>query len=130
MERRVPCRDRPRLLVVDDEPSVRSLLRRMLRKEFEIEEAGGGREALERLAGGERFDAILCDLLMPRMTGMDLFEQLAATDLEQARRMVFLTGGAFTPRARVFLETVPNPRLEKPMRREELREVLDEMLRR
>jgi len=120
---------RPRLLVVDDEPAVRSLLCRMLRKEFEIEEASGGREALERLAAGERFDAILCDLLMPRMTGMDLFERLATTDREHARRMVFLTGGAFTPRARVFLETVPNPRLEKPMRREDLRAVLDEMLR-
>jgi len=121
---------RARLLVVDDEPAVRSLLRRLLRKDFEIEEASGGLEALQRIRDGERFDAILCDLLMPRMTGMDLYEQLAGSDRELARRMIFLTGGAFTPRARAFLAQVPNPRLEKPMRRDDLRSVLDALLRR
>lgn len=121
---------RPRVLVVDDEPAVRSLLRRMLRKDFDVDEAAGGREALERLDAGGRYDAILCDLLMPRMTGMDLYERLVDRHPEHARRMIFLTGGAFTPRARAFLESVASPRLEKPMRREQLRAALDAMLAR
>jgi CheY-like chemotaxis protein len=57
---------------------------------------------------------ILCDLMMPDMTGMDLHAELARKLPEQATRMIFLTGGAFTPRAREFLDEVPNQRLEKP----------------
>lgn len=73
-----------------------------------------GREALDRIAAGERFDVILSDLMMPDVTGMDLYDQLSISTPDQATRMVFLTGGAFTDRAREFLERVPNPRGEKP----------------
>lgn len=130
-ERSAPPSSEPprrRILVVDDEPAVRSLLRRMLRKDFDVEEASGGREALDRLVSGEHFDAVLCDLLMPHMTGMDLYQRLARSDPRHARCMIFLTGGAFTPRARAFLEQVENPRLEKPMRREEVLAALGSML--
>jgi CheY-like chemotaxis protein len=67
------------------------------------------------LVAGERFDVILSDLMMPQMTGMDLFGELARRVPEAVPRVVFLTGGAFTPRARDFLEQVPNNRLEKPI---------------
>jgi CheY-like chemotaxis protein len=67
-----------------------------------------------RITQGERFDVILCDLMMPQMTGMDLHARLESQLPEQAAQMVFLSGGAFTARARAFLEEVPNQRLEKP----------------
>ncbi|MBI4955125.1 MAG: response regulator [Myxococcales bacterium] len=70
--------------------------------------------ALARIAHGERFDAIVCDLMMPDMTGMDLHERLRAVAPDQVRVMLFLTGGAFTPRARAFLSSVDNATLEKP----------------
>ncbi len=56
----------------------------------------------------------LCDLLMPEMSGVELFQHLEAEAPDQCERVVFLTGGAFTPRAQEFLSRVPNARLEKP----------------
>ena len=69
---------------------------------------------MARIASGERFDAILSDLMMPEVTGMEVHDELSRTAPDQARRMIFLTGGAFTERAREFLDGVPNPRIEKP----------------
>ena len=79
------------------------------------------------LVAGERFDVILCDLMMPVMTGMDLAEELARILPEQASRVVFITGGAFTARAREFLERTPHHRLEKPLDMGRLHAVVDEV---
>ena len=106
-----------RLLVIDDEPMILGALRRSLSAEYNVTCVGDGRKALERLRGGERpYELILCDLMMPEMTGMDLFAELEKVAPEQASRMVFVSGGAFTPRAREFLERIPNARVEKPNR--------------
>jgi hypothetical protein len=51
---------------------------------------------------------------MPEMTGMDLHRELLLLAPDQAQRMIFLTGGAFTESGREFLDRVPNPRVEKP----------------
>jgi hypothetical protein len=51
---------------------------------------------------------------MPEVTGMEIHDELSRRVPDQANRMVFLTGGAFTAGAREFLDTVPNPRIEKP----------------
>jgi CheY-like chemotaxis protein len=71
-----------------------------------------GPAALAHLQAGARFDVILCDMTMPGMSGMALHERLLAMAPDQAARMVFLSGGALTPAARVFLER--HPVLEKP----------------
>jgi CheY-like chemotaxis protein len=101
-----------RILVVDDEPLVGRLVERALAREHRVVVLTSGRAALELIVAGERFDLVLCDLMMPEMTGMDLHEQVKALAEDQAERMVFLTGGAFTRRAREFLED--RPCLEKP----------------
>ncbi len=105
---------RGRILVVDDEPMVASAIRRMLAKEHEVIPVTSAREAKDRFRNGERFDLILCDLMMPEITGMELHAELARTAPDQAERMLFMTGGAFTPQARQFLDVVRNPRVEKP----------------
>ena len=69
---------------------------------------------LRLLEKREHFDLILCDLMMPAMTGMELHDHFVRLQSHHAARMSFLTGGVFTPRARAFLAEVSNPRLEKP----------------
>ena len=101
-----------RLLVVDDEPLVGRLVERALGQQHRVTVVTSGRAALDRIVAGERFDLVLCDLMMPEMTGMDLHERVERIDAAQASRMVFLTGGAFTGRANEFLER--QPYLEKP----------------
>ncbi|MBZ0271900.1 PAS domain S-box protein [bacterium] len=108
------CCRRARVCVIDDEPSICVLLRRALAEEHEVVTANEAGEALARIRGGEVFDVILCDLLMPQMTGMEFHDELRRLDPLQAARIVFLTGGAFTPAARSFLEAMPHPHIEKP----------------
>lgn len=101
-----------RVLVIDDEPMVGRMVERALGRAHEVTTAPSGKAALEQLQRGTRFDVILCDLMMPSMSGMDVYERVRALAPEQAERMVFLSGGAFTARARDFLEH--HPSLEKP----------------
>ncbi|KFE63060.1 hypothetical protein DB31_3119 [Hyalangium minutum] len=122
---------RGRLLVVDDDPLVSSALRRTLSREHDVDVEESARQALERLTSseGSSYDVILCDLMMPEMTGMELHAQLLAASPERARRMVFITGGAYTPAAKEFLETVRNPRVEKPFDSERLRALVREWVK-
>ena len=106
---------RARVLVVDDEPRVADILRATL-ADHDVTVAFGGREALD-VARKRVFDVILCDLMMPDLTGIDLFEALRKDGAGLERRIAFMTGGAFTPRAREFVATVPNAVLEKPFDR-------------
>lgn len=105
---------RGRVLVVDDEPMIGRIAARALGDRHDVECYTEGRAALDAIAAGARFDVILCDLMMPQMTGMDFHDALALEHPELARRIVFLTGGAFTPEARAFLDEVANVYLEKP----------------
>ncbi|HEY4394913.1 MAG TPA: ATP-binding protein [Polyangia bacterium] len=118
-----------KLLVIDDEPMILGALRRSLSAEYNVTCVGDGRKALDRLRAGERYELILCDLMMPEMTGMDLFAELEKLAPEQAARMVFVSGGAFTPRAREFLERIPNARVEKPIDLQNLRLLLRNLAR-
>jgi len=89
-------------------------VRRVLSNDHEVTALVSARDALAKVLAGERFDVVLCDLMMPDMTGMELHAELARHAPQQAERMIFLTGGAFTPAARAFLDDTPNPRVEKP----------------
>jgi CheY-like chemotaxis protein len=116
-------------LIVDDEAAVTRAVKRLLGREHDVSVAHNAASALEAFSAGQRFDVVLCDLMMPESTGMDLFAALARIDAEQARRVVFLTGGAFTPKAREFLRAVPNPSLEKPFDPNSLRSTVSALIR-
>ncbi|GAC1346614.1 MAG: hypothetical protein NVSMB23_24500 [Myxococcales bacterium] len=105
---------RGRVLVVDDDLLVAESIRRVLVGEHDVTLLADGATALSHLSSVARYDVILCDLMMPRMTGMELHERLAAVGSPQVENFVFMTGGAFTTAARRFLEQIPNERLEKP----------------
>jgi signal transduction histidine kinase len=105
---------RARVLVVDDEVAIGRVLERTLGRYHDVVTLTSGKEALARIASGERFDAIISDLMMPEVTGMEIYERLSRIAVDQAKRMIFITGGAFTEQTRAFLDSVPNPRIEKP----------------
>jgi PAS domain S-box-containing protein len=115
---------RGRVLVLDDEVLVCRAVARTLSREHEVVAVTEPGEALGRLQRGERFDLVLCDLMMPGLTGMECYEALRASRPELAQGMIFLTGGAFTPAARAFLERVSNLRVEKPFDAEALRQAV------
>ena len=120
---------RGRILVVDDEVMMGNAVRRVLSSEHDVLAVTSGGDALGRVAKGERFDVILCDLMMPDVSGMDLHAEIVRLAPEQSERMVFMTGGAFTSRAREFLDAVRNPRVEKPIDAGGLRALIHGMLR-
>jgi PAS domain S-box-containing protein len=124
-----PSARRGRVLVIDDEALMGGAIRRFLATEHDAEVVTSGQAALERLAVRPAFDVIICDLMMPVLTGMDLHARLMIEAPDLAARMVFVTGGAFTSRARAFLERVDNPRLEKPFDLHELRALVNARLR-
>ncbi len=105
---------RGQVLVVDDDAKVAAGVSRVLREEHDVVVATSGRAALEHLLSGQRVDVILCDLMMPEMTGMDFHEEVSRVAPMDAAKIVFLTGGAVTSSARAFLEATSNERLPKP----------------
>ncbi len=119
---------RGNILVVDDDALVCRAVQRSLAADHNVTALTDAREAHRRLLGGERFDLILCDLMMPDMTGMDLYAAIREAVPEQASRMIFVTGGAFTPRAIEFLDTVTNLRLDKPFDLRNLRALVRDLL--
>jgi PAS domain S-box-containing protein len=106
--------ERIRVLAIDDEPAVRRELQRTLSGDHAVTAVASAREALSLIRGGERYEAIFCDLMMPEMNGMDFFGVLRTQCPEQAARVIFLSGGAFTTRAAEFLRSVTNEAVEKP----------------
>jgi CheY-like chemotaxis protein len=116
------------ILVIDDEAQVGSAIERVLAPPHAVTRTVDAREALALLRGGRRFDVVLCDLMMPHVTGMDLFQEVMAFAPEQAARMVFMTGGAFTTRARRFLEDPRVHSLEKPFHAVTLVEAVERVL--
>jgi two-component system NtrC family sensor kinase len=105
---------RGRVLVIDDEPMLCHLVRDVLKKAHDVVTVTSGSAALEQVTTAGPFDVIFCDLMMPQMSGEEVHAELARRSPESAGRMIFLTGGAFTPRTAAFLESVPNLRIEKP----------------
>jgi len=105
------------------------VIERVLKPEHDLTAVGLASLALEKILAGERFDVILCDLMMPEMTGMALHAELIRLAPEQAGRMVFLSGGAFTSEAREFLDVCHRPRLEKPFSAQALRALVNALVR-
>jgi len=122
-------RRRGRVLVIDDEVIIATTLRRALNAEHDVTGVTDPHEAIRLIENGETFDTILCDLMMPDATGMDLYDALSRVSPEHVPRIVFITGGAFTPQARTFLDTVSNARLEKPVDLRALRKLVNDRIR-
>ncbi len=114
-----------RILLIDDEAAVGRALEALLAPESEVVAVQRAGDALARLSSGERFDVIVCDLMMPEISGIELYAHLAEVAPECRGRIIFMTGGAFTPDAREFLDRLDRPHLEKPFSEVELLRAID-----
>ena len=119
---------RGRILVVDDEPVIPDIIARMLGCDHEVVTAASGEEAQALLEKDRRFDLIYCDLMMPRISGMELHAWLAERDADLAEQVVFITGGAFTPGASSYLAKVRNLRVDKPFDTVAFKKLTDELI--
>jgi signal transduction histidine kinase/ActR/RegA family two-component response regulator len=115
---------RPRVLVVDDELTLLSSLRRALAREVEVVLASSAKEASALLEHDDRFDLVLCDIMMPDVNGIELFESASKAHPALRDRFVFMTGGNFGGSVQQYLETTDVPILEKPFDLRELRRLL------
>ena len=117
-----------RILVIDDEPALCAVIRRLLRHEHEVVGYTDASSALKLLQQDSAFDVVMCDIMMPHMSGIEFFAQLRNLDPELARRTLFMTGGAFTLPTRQFLASVSNPLLEKPFETAALHQIIAQVL--
>jgi PAS domain S-box-containing protein len=125
-----PAREmqRARVLIVDDEVMIGRAIHQALRNLHDVTWVGSALEAVAALRGGAVFDVILCDLLMPGMTGIELYEQLAAEHPAAAERMVFLSGGTFSPLLQEFVDRMPGRHIAKPFSADDLRQAVARQL--
>jgi CheY-like chemotaxis protein len=119
---------RGQLLIVDDEVVFSGSLRRLFSNEHDVSVANRGRDAVDLLRSGRRFDAILCDLLMPEVTGIEVYSELRQIAPDQAECMIFLTGGAFSESSQQFLDGISNRWFEKPCNLDQLRAAVREVV--
>jgi PAS domain S-box-containing protein len=118
----------PKVLVVDDEPMIRSLVNRLLSGRYRVTAVDGVRAALSALNQAADYDAILCDLMMPGESGMDFFGVLRRLYPDLLDRVAFITGGAVTPDTSKFLETSARPVLNKPFNSQTLASFVEQLV--
>jgi CheY-like chemotaxis protein len=115
------------VLVIDDEPGILRSLDRLIGREHDLETLEDAREALARVRAGQTWDLIFCDVMMPNLSGLELWEALQADFPALASRVVFLTGGAFSTAAAERLQTLPNLVLRKPFSAAALHAAIDQV---
>ncbi|MGC4090345.1 MAG: response regulator [Polyangiaceae bacterium] len=111
------------MLIVDDEIAVGSTLRLVLQGEHDVHVATSALDALQLMSQVE-FDAVVCDVAMPGMTGIELYDAVRQSQPGREARMIFMTGGTLIPQSQEFLSRLENPLLEKPFDTEALRSSL------
>jgi DNA-binding NtrC family response regulator len=125
----------PRVLVVDDESTIRIALRRFFtRMGWRVEEAANGESALAMLILDARQDEmpryalVVSDLRMPGINGIELYERLKATQPEILRRLIFSTGDIVSEEAATFVRSTDCVVLQKPFELAALRATIERVL--
>lgn len=106
---------KPRILIIDDEEKILSSFKRLLKTQFDVTTANGGKRGLDILSSDTNFDAIICDVMMPEVDGKDVYEFIKEKTPQLVDRLIFLTGGTFTQRTTKFVSQLTNPVLDKPV---------------
>ncbi len=111
---------RPRILVIDDEPRIAKAVARLLAANYETEHCVDAVVALERIDAGERFDAVVCDVLMIPLMGIGFHRELVERASPLASRVLFVTGGALSASDHIYLQDQGCELIRKPLRRDVL----------
>ena len=116
------------VLVVEDEAALASAVTDALRDAgYIVEHAADGEQALARI-DVRAFDAVICDLKMPRLDGKAFYRSLAAMSPGLAKRVIFVTGDAAATDAEEFIEETGCRWLGKPFRLADLLRAVREVL--
>lgn len=116
--------------MVDDEPVIGSVIRRILSGLHEVTVVEHGKDALSAIEAGADFDVVLCDVVMPDLNGPQLYEELCERHPRYLDRFVFMTGGALHEASRTFLASLSTPVLTKPFELGPLRELVRRLVAR
>jgi CheY-like chemotaxis protein len=114
-----------RVLVIDDDPKLLLAFECALEARFDVVTACGGAAGIALLERDTRFDAVICDLMMPGLDGPTVYEKVRAIAPALADRFVFTSGGAYTARARRFLKRLHAQVLLKPVEAPQLTAAID-----
>ncbi len=109
-----PVQARGKVLIIDDEASLLEVMKRTLSAEHEICMLQSAGEAVKRIGGGERFDAILCDMWMPWMSGLEFLRKLQDIDPAQAKKLILISGDSFTTLESAVMRESASGCLSKP----------------
>lgn len=124
----LPPERRGLVLVIDDEPAITLAVQRILGREHDVTAVPSAEAAIELIEAGHRYDVILCDVMMPGMPGTELYVHLEERVPDQAARMLWLTGGAFTPETRGLLAKMAERVIEKPFEPNALRKLVSGLM--
>jgi CheY-like chemotaxis protein len=116
---------RPRVLLVEDEPGLRRALVRVLRANTDVITAQRGDEAIQKLSRGLEVEVVICDLLLPGATGMEVYAFIERHRPELLKRVLFVTGGATSPKTRDFARKHRDTLLLKPLDARRLQLLID-----
>lgn len=117
-----------RILLIDDEPAILRAYRRVLEPSYSVTVATTAKAAFDLLDDGSSFDAVICDVNMPELSGVEFYRRLELRDPDLARRVVFCSGGVFGEATREFIEATRNPVLHKPLAPEALLDAVNRFL--
>jgi DNA-binding NtrC family response regulator len=118
---------RRHVLVVDDEADIGAMLELFLADRFRVTVTTRAEDALDHLRKGGPFDVVLCDLLMPEKSGIDLYEEVHRADPALAARFIFMTGGTPRKDEAAFLRERSLSFVYKPLDVENLEKLLIEI---
>jgi CheY-like chemotaxis protein len=119
-----------RVLVIDDDALIGKGIARAIEDIADVTVVADAPQVLQRLAGGERWDTVLCDSSLCDMSGIDVYRETLRIAPDAAACFVFMTAGAFTPHVRSFLDSIGNECIEKPFDVAKLRKLVSRADRR
>jgi CheY-like chemotaxis protein len=106
---------RRRILIIDGDARVRRFVHRALAMEHDVIATAGAAEALTLIASGQRFDLVLCELMMPSISGTEFYRRVGPLAPELIPRTVFLAGVGYSTQAKAFLKRADIRHIDKPL---------------